>query len=102
MNIEKTSITKAETMEHTTFYLGIAALVTGFLFFIDEGYYSFRWMLSWGSWIIFLVYTLSLYISQHLIHACVPDQFSIKQKRILACILGIPLGLSALWLVFST
>lgn len=101
MNDQKASITAVEKKDQTTFYLGIAALVTGFLFFIDEGYYSFRWMLSWGSWIIFLVYALSLYLSQRLIHVCIPGQFPIKQKKILACILGIPLGLSVLWLGFS-
>lgn len=101
MTTEKSSITTVEKKKHTTIYLVMAALVTGFLFFIDEGYYSFQWMLDWGSWIIFLVYALSLHMSQYLTHVCIPGRYSLKHKRILACILGIPLGLSVLWLGFS-
>ena len=29
-------------------------LVTMFLFFIDEGYYDFRWMRDGGNWLIFI------------------------------------------------
>ena len=36
-------------------------LISQFLFFIDEGFYDFRWMMSWGNWIIFAVYFLILF-----------------------------------------
>lgn len=31
-------------------------LVVNFLFFIDEGYYDFRWMMDWGNWVVFAIY----------------------------------------------
>jgi len=33
-----------------------AFLLTQFLFFIDEGYYDFRWMAEPSNWIIFVIY----------------------------------------------
>jgi hypothetical protein len=33
-----------------------AFIICQFLFFIDEGYYDFRWMKSVGNWIVFVVY----------------------------------------------
>jgi len=41
-----------------------SVIVTLFLFFIDEGNYDFRWMASFGNWVVFLLYvvgTLPLY-----------------------------------------
>ena len=35
-------------------------MVTHFLFYIDEGYYDFRWMRDIGNWIMFLIYTIVL------------------------------------------
>lgn len=31
-------------------------LITQFLFFIDEGYYNFRWMINVGNWLVFVFY----------------------------------------------
>jgi len=31
-------------------------LITQFLFFIDEGYYNFKWMMNIGNWLIFSFY----------------------------------------------
>ncbi|WP_442787595.1 hypothetical protein [Flavobacterium suncheonense] len=36
-------------------------LVTQFLFFIDEGFYDFRWMKDIGNWIVFTVYFIVLF-----------------------------------------
>jgi len=41
-----------------------AILFTQFLFFIDEGYYDFRWMKSIGNWIVFPVYTVPIFLCQ--------------------------------------
>lgn len=41
-----------------------SVIATLFLFFIDEGNYDFRWMASFGNWVVFLLYvvgTLPLY-----------------------------------------
>lgn len=42
----------------------VAFLITNFLFFIDEGYYDFRWMKEAGNWFVFLVYVLIQFAGQ--------------------------------------
>jgi len=39
----------------------IANILTQFLFFIDEGWYDFRWMKSWGNWVVYLIYILLIW-----------------------------------------
>ncbi len=39
-----------------------AFLVTQLLFFIDEGFYDFRWMKSLGNWIVFIPYLIAVYL----------------------------------------
>lgn len=39
----------------------IANIITQFLCFIDEGYYDFRWMRSWGNWIVYLIYVILIW-----------------------------------------
>ncbi|MFA5327835.1 MAG: hypothetical protein WC384_08605 [Prolixibacteraceae bacterium] len=36
-------------------------VITLFLFYIDEGFYNFNWMLNIGNWIVFLVYVSVIY-----------------------------------------
>ncbi|ESU24934.1 hypothetical protein FEDK69T_04900 [Flavobacterium enshiense DK69] len=36
-------------------------IVAQFLFFIDEGYYNFRWMKDIGNWMVFVVYFFVLF-----------------------------------------
>lgn len=36
-------------------------IVAQFLFFIDEGYYDFRWMKDLGNWMVFVVYFFVLF-----------------------------------------
>lgn len=33
-----------------------ALVIVMFLFFIDEGYYDFRWMKDAGNWLVFVFY----------------------------------------------
>lgn len=37
-----------------------AALISGFLFYIDEGLYSFAWMKNPGGWLVFFFYTVAI------------------------------------------
>jgi len=39
----------------------IALVITLFLFYIDEGFYDFRWMQNIGNWIVFLFYIAAIY-----------------------------------------
>lgn len=41
-----------------------AVLSTLFLFFIDEGYYSFEWMAEWGAWVVFFVFVFAITVVQ--------------------------------------
>ena len=34
------------------------ALMVLFLFYIDEGWYSFKWMLDLGNWLVFCIYMI--------------------------------------------
>ena len=69
-----------------------AILVTLFLFYIDEGYYNFKWMLSIGNWICFFVYAGMLFGGQILVKMFLFEKFS-KTHIILACIIGSAIGL---------
>ena len=42
----------------------IAVVITLFLFYIDEGFYNFKWMLNIGNWIAFLLYVAAIYVVQ--------------------------------------
>jgi len=79
-----------------SFYLMIATLTTLFLFYIDEGYYSFAWMAEPGAWIIF-----SFYIAIFLGILLLTSKFFFKQqtgmkKALLILFIGLPIGLSVL------
>jgi len=64
---------KAQTAQHNTetkkyiLPLLISIVITLFLFYIDEGFYNFKWMLNVGNWIAFLVYVAAIYIAQLLL-----------------------------------
>jgi hypothetical protein len=81
---------------------GINALViTLFLFFIDEGYYSFSWMKDPGAWIVFLVYALVIYAAQLLIYKLVLRRYSSSLKIVWSILAGTTLGLLTLvYLIF--
>jgi hypothetical protein len=41
--------------------LTFAIIFTLFLFYIDEGYYDFRWMKRAGNWVPFVIYVAIIY-----------------------------------------
>ncbi len=41
--------------------LVVTFLLVNFLFFIDEGYYDFRWMSMWGNWVVFVIYNVVIF-----------------------------------------
>jgi len=49
------------------FILLSSFLLTQFLFFIDEGYYSLTWMSRWVNWVVFCIYFLFFAFGQFLI-----------------------------------
>jgi hypothetical protein len=56
-----TATTQNTSRDSLLIPLASAFVITFFLFFIDEGYYDFRWMMSWGNWIVFVVYLVLLF-----------------------------------------
>ena len=67
-------------------------LLTVFLFYIDEGYYSMRWMLAIENWIPFLGYCagflIGLSIAHDIIRNIVPGHFA----YLFTYMVGLPLG----------
>lgn len=88
MNIFSLSIDQ-KTGNHLLFTTTIVIL---FLFFIDEGYYNFNWMLNWGSWVVFLIYLIVLFPVQLLISAFMFKKYVGWKKILLVSLVGIPLG----------
>lgn len=51
-----------------------AILTTLFLFFIDEGYYNFKWMTSIGNWIAFIIYIVPIFLGQLIVYVLIPEK----------------------------
>lgn len=80
-----------QKMQHLSIPFFSAVLITMILFFIDEGYYDFRWMLSWGNWIVFGIYIILLFPVQWLISRFLFVNFIGWKKALLMFFVGIPL-----------
>jgi hypothetical protein len=79
-------------------FIGTLVVVNA-LFFIDEGYYDFRWMLQAGNWIVFVLYMVILFPVQWLISRFLFQKQTGATKIILDAIIGIIISLVAiLWL----
>jgi hypothetical protein len=61
---------KTQTFQSATeakkflFPLFISIIITLFLCYIDEGFYSFKWMFNLGNWVAFFVYVSVIYGAQ--------------------------------------
>lgn len=55
---------KKDELAKFLFPLLITITVTSMLFYIDEGFYNFKWMLNIGNWIAFIIYIAAIYILQ--------------------------------------
>ena len=83
--------------------LALSVLVTLFLFYIDEGYYNFKWMLNIGNWLIFMLYVFILYVAQMLVIKAVLYKSSNPILMGFKYMLGIALGIAfAFWVFTST
>jgi hypothetical protein len=61
----KTTLTHSSGRNKSLIIPAIASmLVTILLFYIDEGYYNFKWMQNWGNWVIFFIYCAIIFIVQ--------------------------------------
>jgi hypothetical protein len=87
-------------LSDTSIYLFTAVVITLFLFYIDEGYYSFQWMTSLGAWIIFAIYTSFFLGTQLGVNALLSRIVSFKIRRTLSVILGIFFAMFFLVVIF--
>ncbi len=55
------------TNRHLLTILGTSIILTLFLAFIDEGYYSFEWMADPGSWIAVIIYASLFFALQYFV-----------------------------------
>jgi len=70
------------------------------LFYIDEGYYSFQWMMNAGAWIIFVIYVSIFLLTQLGFNLLTFKILSSQTRRALSLLVGIPVGMIFLILIF--
>lgn len=76
-----------------------AFFIVMFLFFIDEGYYDFRWMKDLGNWLVFGFYMALFFLLQWVIWKFLPHQLAGWQRTLVMAVLGIGFAFGFLWLV---
>lgn len=79
----------------------IAASATMFLFYIDEGYYDFRWMNDFGNWFVFFIYLGILTGAQVLMGRLFFRRFKGWTRGILTGATGLVLGVAFAFYIFS-
>jgi hypothetical protein len=76
-----------------------ALLIVMFLFFIDEGYYDFRWMKDPGNWFVFMIYMIIFFPVQWGISHFVFSRLAGWKKTAALVGITIPLALILFWLM---
>ena len=76
-----------------------AFLIVMFLFFIDEGYYDFRWMKEAGNWFVFVIYMIIFFPIQWGISHFVFSPLTGWKKTAAMVGLSIPLSLLLFWAI---
>ena len=74
-------------------------IIVMFLFFIDEGYYDFRWMAEWGNWMVFSIYLLIFFPVQWLISHFIFNKLTGWKKTAAMVGFTVPATLLLLWFV---
>lgn len=83
-----TILSKESANKELFIYFLNSFLITNILFFIDEGFYDFRWMTNAGNWIIFFVYLSMIAGVQILFSQVILNRFIEQRKRITSVVLG--------------
>lgn len=90
MNVIQTKSSKQEFI-----LLASSILLTLFLFYIDEGYYNFKWMLKLSNWMAFIIYVFPIFGFQLLILKLIGNKFSFQIATIISIVIGAAIGLTA-------
>ena len=69
-----------------------AVLLTFFLAFIDEDYYSFAWMKDPGSWIAVLIYVGIMFVVQMVVQVILFRFYHGPAKGLLVALIGVTLA----------
>ena len=72
----------------------IAVAITLFLFYIDEGYYNFKWTQSLANWIWFVFYSGGLFTGQVLVRFLFFRNFTGWPYTMMTSVLGSMIGLA--------
>ena len=77
-------------------FLIISVVASLFLFYIDEGFYNFQWMKSWGNWIVFMIYAGIIFVVQQLFALIFSEVFKVNNRNYLIAAIGVPVAISVL------
>lgn len=77
-----------------------STLVILFLFYMDEGYYNFNWMLHLGNWIAFGFYMLAFSTGQLITHQLILAHYKGANKITFTSVIGMPLGFGLIMALF--
>ncbi|MEZ4948503.1 MAG: hypothetical protein R2879_14370 [Saprospiraceae bacterium] len=94
------SLSNHKSANPTLLFFLFAALFTAFLFFIDEGLYSFKWMAEPGAWFVFFIYTLPIFFAQWAFFKYLKKRISLKIAFIVSSISGLILGTTLVIFLF--
>ena len=70
-----------------------SSVLTSFLFYVDEGMYTFEWVKNMGSWIVFCIYLIPIFLGQVIVHEMLLRRYRIGGKLLLSFLLGSALGI---------
>ena len=71
-----------------------SVLIVFFLFFIDEGYYDFRWMKDPGNWIAFILYFVPVFGLQLFSLKVILRKYTGPGKLLVSIIAGAVIGIT--------
>ena len=77
-------------------FLIISVVASLFLFYIDEGYYNFQWMKSWGNWIVFMIYAGIIFLVQQLFALIFSEVFKVNNRNYLIAAIGVTVAIFVL------
>ncbi len=76
-----------------------AFLIVMILFFVDEGYYDFRWMADWGNWFVFGIYMLIFFPLQWFMSYLLFRKMTGWKKVAVMVLISVPVTIGFLWIV---
>jgi hypothetical protein len=72
-----------------------------FLFYIDEGYYDFRWMKEWGNWVVFIIYLLIVFPIMWLLAFIFTRRLAGWKQYLVLSFVGLLLAVAVSFLFFT-